>query len=56
MNKKSNKVLLAGDKFLREINLIQLFAPASLGKHSKHGFRFSACRTLTKNKEKVQEN
>ena len=44
MNEKINKILPEGDKFLSEMYLIRAVASASLGKHSKHGFTYSACR------------
>ena len=43
MNKIVNKFLLAGDKFMPEINLRQ------------PGFTYSACRPFTKNKERIQK-
>ena len=43
MNKIVNKFLLAGDKFMPEINLRQ------------PGFTYSACRLFTKNKERIQK-
>ena len=42
MNEIVNKFLLAGDKFLPEMHLIQ------------PGFTYSACGPLTKNKERAQ--
>ena len=44
MNKIVNKLLLAGDKFLHEMHLKQ------------PGFIYSACGSLTKNKEKIQKS
>ena len=43
MNKIVNKFLLAGDKFMPEINLRQ------------PGFTYSACRPFTKSKERIQK-
>ena len=43
MNKIVNKLLLAGDKFMPEMHLIQ------------PGFTYSACGPFTENKERVQE-
>ena len=43
MNKIVNKFLLAGDKFMPEINLRQ------------PGFTYSACRPFRKNKERIQK-
>ena len=43
MNEIVNKFLLAGDKFMSEIHLIQ------------PGFPYSACRPFTKNKERIQK-
>ena len=43
MNEKVNKFLLAGDKFLPEMHL------------REPGFTQSACKTFTKNKEKIQK-
>ena len=43
MNKIVNKFLLAGDKFMPEINLRQ------------PGFTYSVCRPFTKNKERIQK-
>ena len=43
MNKIVNKFLLAGDKFMPEINLRQ------------PGFKYSTCRPFTKNKERIQK-
>ena len=43
MNKIVNKFLLAGDKFMPEINFRQ------------PGFTYSACRPFTKNKERIQK-
>ena len=43
MNKIVNKFLLAGDKFMPEINLRQ------------PGFTYSACRPFTKNKERIKK-
>ena len=43
MNNIVNKLLLARDKFMPEMNLRQ------------SGFRFSACRPFTKNKERIQK-
>ena len=41
MNAIVNKFLLAGNKFMPEIHLRQ------------HGFTYSACGPLTKNKERI---
>ena len=43
VNKKVNKFLLAGDKFMPEMHLNQ------------PGFTYSACGSFTKNKERVQK-
>ena len=43
MNDIVNKFLLAGDKFIPEINLRQ------------PGFTYSACGPFTKNKERIQK-
>ena len=43
MNEIVNKFLLAGDKFMPEMNLKQL------------GFTYSACGPLTKNKERMKK-
>ena len=43
MNEIVNKVLLAGDKFMREMHLRQ------------PGFTYSACGPFTKNKERIQK-
>ena len=43
MNEIVNKFLLAGDKFLPEMHL------------KKPRFTYSACRTFTKNKERIQK-
>ena len=43
MNEIVNKFLLAGDKFMPEMNLKQL------------GFTYSACGPLTKNKERIKK-
>ena len=43
MNEKVNKFLLAGDKFMPEIHL------------REPGFTQSACKTFTKNIEKIQK-
>ena len=43
MNEIVNKFLLAGDKFMPEMNLRQL------------GFTFSACGPFTKDKERIQK-
>ena len=43
MNETVNKFLLAGDKFMPEMNLKQL------------GFTYSACRPFTQNKERIQK-
>ena len=43
MNEILNKFLLAGDKFMSEMHLKQ------------SGFKYSACETYTKNKEKIQK-
>ena len=43
MNEIVNKFLLAGDKFMPEMNLKQ------------PGFTYSACGPLTKNKEKTEK-
>ena len=43
MNKTINKFLLAGDKFMPEIHLRQ------------PGFTNTACRPITKNKERVRK-
>ena len=43
MNKRVNKVLLAGDKFMPEMHLKQ------------PGFTYSACGSFTKNKERIQK-
>ena len=44
MNEIVNKFLLAGDKFMPEMHLKQ------------PGFIYSACRSFTKNKEKIQKS
>ena len=43
MNEIVNKFLLAGDKFMPEMNLRQ------------PGFTYSACEPFTKNKERIQK-
>ena len=43
MNDIINKLLLAGDKFIAEMHLIQ------------PGFTYSACGPFTKNKERIQK-
>ena len=43
MNKIVSKFLLAGDKFIPEMNLKQ------------PGFTYSACEPFTKNKERIQK-
>ena len=43
MNEIVNKVLLVGDKFMPEMHLKQ------------PGFAYSACRTFTKNKERIEK-
>ena len=43
MNETVNEFLLAGDKFMPEMNLKQL------------GFTYSACRPFTQNKERIQK-
>ena len=43
MNEIINKVLLAGEKFMHEMHLIQL------------AFMYSACRSFTKNKERIKK-
>ena len=43
MNETVNKFLLAGDKFMLEIHLKQ------------PGFNYSACRSFTKNRERIQK-
>ena len=43
MNEIINKFLLAGDKFMPEMNLKQT------------GFTYSACGPFTKNKERIQK-
>ena len=43
MNEIVNKFLLAGDKFMLEMHLKQ------------QGFTYSACRSFTKNKERIQK-
>ena len=43
MNEIVNKFLLDGDKFMPEMHLKQL------------GFTYSACGSLTKNKERIQK-
>ena len=43
MNEIVNKFLLAGDKFMPEINLKQ------------PGFTYSACAPFTRNKERIQK-
>ena len=43
MNERVNKFLLAGDKIMPGIHLIQL------------GFTYSACGQCTKNKERIQK-
>ena len=43
MNEIVNTFLLAGDKFIPEMHLIQ------------PGFTFSACGSFTKNKERIQK-
>ena len=43
MNEIVNKFLLAGDKFMSEMHLRQ------------HKFTYSACRSFTKKKKKVQK-
>ena len=47
MNEIVNKFLLARDKFMPEMHLRQ---SAVLG---KVGFKFSACRSFTKNQERI---
>ena len=49
MNETVNKFLLAGDKFMPEINLRQ---PDLL---DISGFTYSACGTFTKNKGRIQK-
>ena len=49
MNEIVNKILLAGDKFIPEMQLGQL---ASL---DKLGFRYSACGPFTKSKKRIQK-
>ena len=48
-NEIVNKFLLAGDKFMPEMNLK---LPAVLG---KPGFAYGACGPFTKNKERIQK-
>ena len=43
MNEISNKILLAGDKFMPEVHLRQ------------PGFTYNACEPFTKNKERIQK-
>ena len=43
MNEKTNNFLLAGCKFMYEMHLRQL------------GFTYSACRSFTGNKERIQK-
>ena len=43
MNEIVNKFLLAGDKFMSEMDLKQ------------SGFTYSACEPFTKNKERIQK-
>ena len=43
MNEIVNKLLLTGDKFMAEMHLKQT------------GFTYSACRSFTKNKERIQK-
>ena len=43
MNEIVNKLLLSGDKFIPEMHLRQ------------PGFRYSACGTFTRNKERIQK-
>ena len=43
MNEIVNKFLLAGDKFMPEMDLKQ------------HGFTYSACGPFTKNRERIQK-
>ena len=43
MNEVANKFLLAGDKFMPEVHLKQ------------PGSTYSACRPVTKNKERIQK-
>ena len=43
MNEIVNNFLLAGDKFISEMNLKQ------------HGFTYSACKPFTKNKERIKK-
>ena len=43
MNEIVNKILLAGDKFTPEVHLRQ------------PGFKYSACGSFTKNKERMQK-
>ena len=42
MNERVNKILLAGDKFMTEMNLRQ------------PRFTYSACESFTKNRERIQ--
>ena len=43
MNEMVNKFLLAGNKYMAEMHLKQ------------HGFKYSACRPFTKNKERIKK-
>ena len=43
MNQIANNFLLAGDKFMPEMHLMQ------------PGFTYSACRRFTKNKQRIQK-
>ena len=49
MNEIIHKFLLAGDKFMAEMHLIQ---PTAL---DKSGFLYSACETFAKNKQRIQK-
>ena len=53
MNKIVNKFLLAGNKFMSEMHLRQVLVnQVAVGKPV---FRYSACGSFTKNKEKTQK-
>ena len=53
MNDISNKFLLAGDKFMPEMDLRQ---PAVFNKNKKQpDFTYSACGTFTKNRQSIQK-
>ena len=53
MNDISNKFLLAGDKFMPEMDLRQ---PAVFNKNKKQSdFTYSACGTFTKNRQSIQK-